>query len=74
MRSRVAQAAAQSTARRIARLSPAERIAIAVRLADEGVASYMLTHGVERAVAIERIKATRRLGRRPSRSAAPDER
>ena len=74
MRSRVAQVTAQTTSRRLARLSPAERIAMALRLADEGIASYILTQGVDRAVAIKRIKATHRLGRRASRSAAADER
>ena len=53
MRSRVARAAAQATSRRIAGMSPAERIAIAVRLAEEGVASYILTHGVDRTTATD---------------------
>jgi hypothetical protein len=47
---------------------------MAVQLADEGIASYILTQGVDRATAIRRIKATHRLGRRGSRSAAADER
>ena len=74
MRSRVAAAAANARSRRIARLTPAERIALVVRLAEDGIASYMATHRVDRAMAIKRIKATHRLGRRPSASAAADER
>ena len=74
MRSRVAAAAADARSRRIARLTPAERIAMAMRLAEEGIAAYMTTHGVSRSAAIKRIKATHRLGRRVSASAAADER
>jgi hypothetical protein len=74
MRSRVAAAAADARSQRIARLTPAERIAIVVRLAEEGIASYMATHRVDRSIAVKRIKATHRLGRRASASAAADER
>jgi len=54
---------------RLAALSPAERVALAQRLGREGLVSFMTTHGVDRTTAIKRIKATRRLGRRPSASA-----
>jgi hypothetical protein len=54
---------------RAAALTPAERVALAERLGREGLASFMTTHGVDRTTAIRRIKATRRLGRRPSASA-----
>jgi hypothetical protein len=50
-----------------------ERVRLAVRLGELGLASYMSTHGVDRRTAASRIKATRRLGRRPSRSADADE-
>jgi hypothetical protein len=73
-RSRVARAAAEASSHRIARLSPAERIAIAEKLREDGIASYMTAHGVDRALAVKRIKATHRLGRRASASAAVDER
>jgi hypothetical protein len=52
-------------------MSPAERIALAEKLGEEGIAAYMTTHGVDRRTAIARVKAIRRRGRRPS--AAADE-
>ena len=51
-------------------MTPDERVTLAVRLGAEGLASYMAVHGVERAVAIARIRATRRIGRRPSACAS----
>jgi len=51
-------------------MSPAERVDIAHRLGEQGVAAYMITHGVDRRTAITRIKATHRLGRRHSSCAA----
>jgi len=69
VRSKSADEAARERARRIAAMSPAQRVALAERLGEEGIASYMATQGVDRATAIARIKATRRLGRRPSRCA-----
>jgi hypothetical protein len=71
--SKVARAVARSRADQLARLTPAERIALAVRLAEEGLAAYMTTHRVDRRTATRQIKATRRLGRRYSASAAADE-
>jgi hypothetical protein len=56
---------------RLAAMSPAERIALAEKLGEEGIAAYMTTHGVDRRTAIARVKAIRRRGRRPS--AAADE-
>jgi hypothetical protein len=47
---------------------------MASRLAEQGIATYIATHGVDRTRAIAHIKATHRLGRRPSASAAADER
>jgi hypothetical protein len=73
MRSQVASEAARRRARRLAALSPAEAIALARRLGEQGIAAYMVAHGVERRTAIARIKATHRLGRRHSPSAAADE-
>jgi hypothetical protein len=46
-----------------------ERVSLAERLGEEGLATFMSAQGLDRRTAIERIKATRRLGRRPSRSA-----
>jgi hypothetical protein len=72
MRSKAAREVSQSRARRLAAMSPAERVALAERLGEEGIASFMATHGVDRRTAIARIKATHRLGRRPSASASAD--
>ena len=73
VRSKVARQASENRARRLALMSPAERVALAQRLGEHGVAAYMTTHGVDRRTAIARIKATHRLGRRNSASAAADE-
>jgi hypothetical protein len=54
-------------------MTPAERVALAVRLGEEGIASYMATHGLDRQTAIARIRATRHVGRRPSASADADD-
>lgn len=53
-------------------MTPDERVRLAHRLGDEGLASFMSVQGVDRQTAVARIKATRRLGRRPSRSADSD--
>lgn len=50
---------------RFAAMSAAERVALAMRLGDEGLASYMALHCVDRPTAVARIRATRRAGRRP---------
>jgi hypothetical protein len=55
-------------------LTPDERVLLAERLGDEGLAAYMEAHGVDRQTAVARIKATRRLGRPSSVSAEADER
>jgi hypothetical protein len=54
-------------------MTPAERVALAERLREEGIAAYMASHAVDRSTAIARIKATHRLGRRHSSSDAADE-
>jgi hypothetical protein len=73
VRSRSAAASDRSRAERLAAMTPDERVRLAERLGEEGLASYMRTHGVDRRTAVARIKATRRLGRRPSASADVDE-
>jgi hypothetical protein len=69
MASKIAREHRLRRAARLAALSPAERVALAERLGREGLASFMTAHGVDRTTAIRRIKAARRLGRRPSASA-----
>jgi hypothetical protein len=44
MRSAVAHALSQEQRERLAAMTPAERVALAVRLGEEGIASYMATH------------------------------
>ena len=72
MVSRSAQAGDQARADRLARMSPAERVELAFKLGEQGLDEYMAMHGVDRRTAISRIRATRRLGRRPSASADAD--
>lgn len=73
MRSKVASDIATKRLQRLAAMTPAERVRLAERLGVDGIATYMTTHGVDRQTAIRQIHATRRLGRRPSRSAADDD-
>jgi hypothetical protein len=73
MRSAVARAVAEEQRGRLATMTPAERVALALRLGEEGLAAYMATYAVDRRTAISRIRATRRLGRRPSASADADD-
>lgn len=74
MRSKVAAGLSRQRREQMAALSPAERIAIAQRLGAEGILAFMTTHDTDRATAIRRIEATRRLGRRYSASGTADER
>ena len=68
MRSRVAADAARARRERLAAMTAGERVALAIEMYEPGIASYMTAYGVDRATAIARIKATRRLGRRASAS------
>ncbi len=74
MRSRSASASATRRLARVASMTPDERVQLAMRLGEDGLSLYMSTHGVDRRTATARIKATRRLGRRPSACAQADER
>jgi hypothetical protein len=74
MRSSSAETAARRRRARLAAMTPSERVALAMRLAEDGLADFMRLHSVDRATAVARIKATRRLGRRRSASAEADER
>jgi hypothetical protein len=51
------------------RLTPGERIELALRLGDEAVALYGAAQRVDPATARARLAASRRTGRQPSRSA-----
>ena len=69
MRSKVATDLAREQAKRVAALTPAERIALVERLGEERIALCMAAQNVDRRTAIARLEASRRFGRRPSRSA-----
>lgn len=69
MKSKVASDLAREQAKRVAAMTPAERIGLAERLGEESIALYMATQNVDRRTAIARLEANRRFGRRPSRSA-----
>ena len=73
MKSASAEASARRRREQTASLTPQERVAVAERLAEEGLASFMRIHQIDRRTAIARIKATRRLGRRRSACAEADE-
>jgi hypothetical protein len=64
---------AERRAARLAAMTADERVTLAARLSRDGLADFMSVHGLDRRDAIARIKATRRLGRRPSASADADE-
>jgi hypothetical protein len=66
MSSRSAALIEQRRVERLLAMTPGERVSLVVRLGEEGLASYMAVQGVDRQTAVARIKATRRLGRRPS--------
>jgi len=72
MRSPSATAIARERTARLAALTPDERVALAERLGEQGLTSFMAVHGLDRRAAVARIKATRRLGRRRSASAEAD--
>jgi len=72
MRSRVAAETSMRQRARVAAMSPAARVELAMRLGEQGLAAYMATHQVDRATALIRIAATRSLGRRRSRAAGDD--
>ena len=69
MRSLSAAAVARRRAERLAAMTPDERMALAARLGEESIAAYVAGHEVDRAAALARMKAARRLGRRRSGSA-----
>lgn len=73
MPSAVAHAVSQEQREQIAAMTPADRVALAVRLGEAGLAAYAAQHRVDRQTAVTRIRATRRLGRRPSASADADD-
>ena len=54
---------------RIEKMTPAERLALAEKLGEEGLAAFMAANGLDRQSALKAIRRSRRVGRRPSVSA-----
>lgn len=54
---------------RIAKMTPAERMALAERLGAEGVLAFMTANNLDRDAALRAIRRSHRAGRRPSRCA-----
>jgi len=72
MRSRSAMIVAERRAARLAAMTADERVRLAVRLGEEGLADFMSVHRLDRRTVVARIKAAHRLGRRPSLSGDVD--
>lgn len=64
----VADGLRDATRRRISALTATERIKLALALGARDVELYAVTSGLDREEARRRLRATRRLGRAPSRS------
>jgi hypothetical protein len=69
MRSKVGAESARRREARIASMSPADRVELARRLGETGLAAFIAVHGVDEPTARARIRATRRAGRPRSASA-----
>jgi hypothetical protein len=67
MRSKLAAEIKDEQRARFARMTPAERVALAGKLGEQGLAEYMSANRVDRLTAIRAIRRSRRAGRRPSR-------
>jgi predicted phage gp36 major capsid-like protein len=67
MRSKLAGEIKEEQRRRFARMTPAERVALAGELGEQGLAEYMSSNRVDRLTAIRAVRQSRRAGRRPSR-------
>jgi hypothetical protein len=62
----VADALRRETLQNLGRLSPEERIALALRLGDEDVSLYHRAHGVPSSDARTALRRARAIGRTPS--------
>ena len=72
-RSKVASEVARERMARIAAMTIEERLALADRMREHGLSTFIEVHGVDRRTAIARIKGANRFGRRRSLSASADE-
>ena len=64
----VADRLRHDTTRTVARLSPEQRVALALRLGDDDVSAYAAAHGTTAADARAAFRKSRRVGRTPSPS------
>ncbi len=67
MRSRVAEEVRREQREEVLRMTPAERLALSVRLGEEDLANFVAASGLSRDEAIEHIRKQRQAGRRKSR-------
>jgi hypothetical protein len=67
MRSALAEALRREQRERFARMTPAERIAMTARLAEEGLAMLMAAQRIDRTAAMHVLRRSRAVGRKPSR-------
>jgi hypothetical protein len=65
--SRVADEMRREQEQRLARMTPGERMAEALRLGQEAITAYAAAHGLDREEARRRLKRAAQVGRRPSR-------
>lgn len=68
MRSKLADELRREQFARYQRMTPAERVALAMRLGEEVLADYMANTGLTREEAKRELKRASRVGRRPSAS------
>jgi hypothetical protein len=71
--SSVAEALRRATIAANRAMSPAERLALALRLGDDDAALFAAAHGLSRAEAVRTLRRQRQNGRNPSRCAMEPE-
>ena len=67
MRSRVADELRAEQREHVLRMTPQERLALAVRLGEDDLANFMAANGLSREEAVAQLKRQRQAGRRHSR-------
>jgi hypothetical protein len=68
----IADALRARTMAQVLAMSPRARIVVALTLGDDDLALFVRASGLDRAEALKRLRAGRRIGRAPSRSADGD--
>jgi hypothetical protein len=64
--SSVAEEARRQAREEVLRLSPADRLALALQLGDADLELFQQAQGLDRETALRRLRAQRQAGRRPS--------